>query len=146
MYTHVVLGCVLCHTLFSFINGLLFSSNEATTISISYSTWYYHDNKVTRLSFCIYVIILIFSYSPPKYPVPIALEKEFSQVETQYCTPDCTPSTSPLSSPPRIERLRLFDTPYTPKSLLRRSSMTETEPSSCLEHNHINTVKNHSMR
>lgn len=89
-----------------------------------------------------HVIYFNLSYSPLKYPVPIALEKEFSQVETQYCTP----STSPLSSPPRIERLRLFDTPYTPKSLLRRSSMTETESSSSLEHNLINSVKNHSIR
>lgn len=43
------------------------------------------------------------------------------------CTPNHTPTISPLSSPPRIERLRLFDTPHTPKTLLRRSSMSERE-------------------
>ena len=71
------------------------------------------------------------SYSPMKFSFPIqplCLDKEFSQCTSPFSSPVHTPSSSPLSSPPRIERLMLFDTPHTPKSLLRRSTISENQP------------------
>lgn len=70
--------------------------------------------------------------SPMKFSFPIqplCLDKEFSQCTSPFSSPVHTPSSSsPLSSPPRIERLMLFDTPHTPKSLLLRSSISENQP------------------
>uniref|UniRef100_A0A1X7UF81 Wee1-like protein kinase n=1 Tax=Amphimedon queenslandica TaxID=400682 RepID=A0A1X7UF81_AMPQE len=57
-------------------------------------------------------------------------DEEYSLLPPRYLTPErSTPlsSLSPLSSPPRIDRLRLFDTPHTPMTLLRRSSMSEND-------------------
>ena len=64
------------------------------------------------------------------FPIqPLCLDKEFSQCTSPFSSPVHTPSSSsPLSSPPRIERLMLFDTPHTPKSLLLRSSISENQP------------------
>ncbi len=59
---------------------------------------------------------------------PLCLDNEFNHTSTHLpdTTPVHTPTSSPLSSPPRIERLRLFDTPCTPRSLIRKSSNYES--------------------
>lgn len=74
---------------------------------------------------------LIFLHSPLSYSMmvkPVCLEKELAEVASSPSSP--TPVTPPpysLSSPPHIECLRLFDTPQTPKSIIRRSSIMEVD-------------------
>ena len=90
------------------------------------------------------------SSSSPLHPV--SLEKEFALVPSQCFTPSCTPihtpSSSPLSSPPRVDRLRLFDTPHTPKSLIKRASANDMIPNVISMNNSLGVIQSssYSMR
>ena len=99
------------------------------------SVWFYFLTNVLLYYVHTITVLILFSLflslfhfnSPMKFALnPLCLENEFSHSSlSPYKTPVHTPYSSPLSSPPRIERLRLFDTPCTPRSLLRKSNITE---------------------